>query len=188
MIQNTISSEELRHALVDARPIFLNRKITIDDVSRDIKALEIELANYQVAGDFSFDFGMVASLDHGSYIEDYDFHAPVVRRRLAWKLHGGRWRLFYQAYFAGYKNFSISAMDDCSAREREKLSEAIDHLGDEMHAGFLLDSKPLIDTNTEIRIESHSRLPDFVRAFAQNWTSDRYARDQGPAVSLVPSL
>lgn len=181
MTTNAIVSAELRQALEEARPSFLNKKITIDDVSRDIKALEDELNRAQVTGDYAEVFSSVYYIPEGE--EDYfafEEKAPTFFRGLAWKKHGERWRLFYTLQFQGWQavNQNDPQWVQCSGSEAKAWEAAeITTLFDSRWPQGILVNKPLIDASTEIRISAHAILPDFVKSFARKWEAQKYSQE-----------
>lgn len=185
MTQFIFKTPELQTALDDARSAFLGSKISIDDVSSDIKALENELNNYGANDEFIFLLQTVDIPEVGRQIEDYDLNAPILHRRLQWQKHGERWRLFYKVIWCGWDLYSMlnSPHEHCSVAEVDAVEALItaNNLDDttptfNLPAGTELISKPLIDTSADIRLSVHPYLVNFIAAFAKDWTENKYRR------------
>lgn len=164
MIQSKITSDELRQALEESRSAFLGKKITIDDISKDIRTLEDELNSHQAIDDFVFSLEKAGK----NIFEEF---SDVIDRQLVWKKYGSRWRLFYRSIFFGLT--STAGVHNFFSQTEESL---IAPFNGEPPDGTELICKPLIDMTKEIRLKAHRQLPTFVRAMAADWTVNRYRR------------
>ena len=165
---------ELEDAMANFRPAFLGKRINIDDVSNDIRLLENDLNSMEVNDYFLFQFETVRSYKYSKQVEAYEFLGPVISRALEWKKHGNRWRLFYSSTFLGCDLFTGVPGNECDEREELALSQLIESKMATEGKGIVLVSKPVIDETFTVRMNVHPRLPDFTKAFANDWVSQKY--------------
>jgi hypothetical protein len=188
MSQSTFVSEELRQAFEEARTKLLDKKLTIDDISRDIRSLEAELGGAEITREFDFTVGRVACYAYKTVTDTNAWQAPVFTRTLVWKRHGEKWRLFYQFDFSGWLNFAPWSIVNCAEAEKKKWVEIYEQPGDPLYETSCVDLKPLIDTSTEIRMAMHPHLPAFVKDLAAQWAEERYADLTYPLKGSVSEL
>lgn len=181
MSESLIKSIDIKEALKEIRPSFLDQKITIDDVSNDIKEVERELNSMGATDEFTFELSRAYVHEYARQIEDYTFNAPIVSRNLVWKKHGEKWRLFYVLMWEHWDVFTAGSIETCSEAET-KIVQRIDQeegMGLDILNEFEkpgIDLRPLIDSKTEIRLAVHPRLPEFLKAFAEDWKQTKYRR------------
>jgi hypothetical protein len=160
------SSEELRKAVTEAKPIIEGLDEARNRLSEDIKHLESYLQRLDLKVPFRCAYGMclvaydskaeqhiAADLEYGGAASGW-----IEEEALVWaEQKPGKFRLMYEhSRWDGY--VEVDAPGGPYFRDEETLER---------------DQKPLIETPFEIRKKMYPHLPDFVRALSNNLSVEK---------------
>lgn len=186
MTQTQYSSPDLSNALEAAKMAFQRPKIKIDDVSNDIRKLEKDLNELGANDRFTFTVGVYPVKELVIPTEEpLVFIAPIIGHELIWQKHGDSWRLFFGVSWKSSQRLKVTEQTQWADYDDEEVLKKA-FASDKLNAqsapliwptGWVLTSKPLIDTKRDIRMIYHCTLPEFVAAFVKNWDAQKYQVD-----------
>ena len=151
----TFHDPRLQQALEVATPHIEGFSANLDAMSEDIKTLEDYLNDKQVRVVIEHEFATYGRERHGEGVTQESEH-------LVFGNSGNRWRVFYKRI-----------------RMRGSYHMEMESCIQWFRADFL-ETRPLIEAKTEVRVRAHKALPDFLKKVARHFAIDPTELDEKP--------